>query len=350
MKHKLIKIFIPFLALTCSSCKLIMPWETFNPNTIEEETKEQLVGKHEMFLDTSFENGFLAIPGGGTQIGTGYVPEDRYSQNVSLKYGSNKRQPVWTLRQNNDVFNLNDKYCEGKKPDYADGSYIFYDESKKLIVNPVEKSLYMELDSSVEYGNYERTSTDLWAHMLIASSLERQVAVSDIKSLTLNIDIQMMVNIDKHVSVSYADEMILYLQLSTSNQDETEKADKPLWFGIPFFNSDSSSFNNEYAQIDTAQGANSGGFIYKFAANRIYNSYASSLVDGNKHNVNIDLISYFETALSRAHAKGFWTSSTLKDLVISDMNFGYELPSKRKVGVQFSNLSLVADYGEIEEE
>lgn len=341
IKNKITVIFVPLLALVCTGCTFIMPWQTYDPNKTTKK-EEESTGEEQMFLDTKFEKGFLAIPGGGTQINTGFIPKDRYSQNVSLKYGNNKNQPVWTLRQNNDVYNLNDKYCQNEQPDYDDGNYIFYDESKKLIVNPTVGSLYMELDSSIEYGPTERANSDTWAHMLIASSLSHQLEINNVSSLKLSMDIQMTTNIDKHIEKQYADEMILYLQLSTSNQDETALADKPLWFGIPLFNSDVSAFDKEYAQVDTAQGANSGGFIYKFAMSELFNSYESSLVDFNNHNINIELINYFETALNRAHNKGFWTSSTLKDLVISDMNFGFELPSKRKVGVQFSNLKLIA--------
>lgn len=316
------------------------------PSNNSTKPGETTDGEEQLFLDTKFEKGFLAIPGGGSQINTGFIPEDRYSQNVTLKYGNNKSQPVWTLRQNNDVYNLNDKYCQDEQPAYDDGYYIFSDPSKKLIVNPTEGSLYMELDSSIEYGPTERSNSDVWAHMLIASSLSHQLEINDVSSLNLSMDIQMTTNIDKHVAKQYADEMILYLQLSTSNQDETALADKPLWFGIPLFNSDVTAFNKEYAEVDTAQGPNSGGFIYKFAMSNLFDSYESSLVDFNNHRIDIELTNYFEIALERAHNRGFWTSSTINDVVISDMNFGFELPSKRKVGVQFSNLKLVAKYEE----
>lgn len=337
---------VSLLALLCSGCTFIMPWENYDPNQNTGKKESENVSEEQLFLDTKFEKGFLAIPGGGSQIKTGYIPEDRYSQNISLKYGNNKSQPVWTLRQNNDVYNLNDKYCQDGQPDYENGSYIFYDQSKKLIVNPTAGSLYMELDSSIEYGANERAKSDIWAHMLIASSLSRQLEIANVSSLKLNMDIQMTINQDKHINVQYADEMILYFQLATSNQDETALADKPLWFGVPLFNSDATAFNKEYAEVDTAQGANAGGFIYKFAMNKLYDSYESSLVDFNNHKINIELISYFEIALERAHNRGFWTSSTVKDLVIRDMNFGFELPGRRKTGVQFSNLNLTANYKE----
>jgi len=340
---------MPLLLLSsvATSCTILMPWEKYNPSTPkEEEETEKLVGKKQVFLDSSFEKGFLAIPGGGTQIKTGFIPDDRYAQNVVLKYGSNTNQPVWTLRQNNDVYNLNDKYCETNVPDYEDGYYIFTDPSKKVMINPSSSSVYLELDSSIEYGENERESSDTWAHLLIASSLSHQVKVGNLQSLNLSINIQLMKNIDLSISKSYANEMILYLQLSNSNKSETAKADKPIWFGIPFFNSDSSAFDKEYAAVDTAQGPNSGGFIYKFAMDKLYETYDTSLVDYNKHTIQIELIKYFEIALKKAQDKGYWTSSTINDLVMGDMNFGFELPGRRKLGIQFSDLKLTADYGE----
>jgi len=347
MKKKRFLLVLSLLSLACTSCTILMPWQNYNSGTSTEEETEKLVGKKQVFLDSSFEKGFLAIPGGGTQIKTGFVPDDRYAQNVVLKYGSNTNQPVWTLRQNNDVYNLNDKYCENNTPDYADGYYIFSDPSKKLMVSPSTSSLYMELDSSIEYGGEnERETSDTWAHMLIASSLSHQVKVGNLQSLSLSLNIQLMKNIDLSINKNYANEMILYLQLSNSNQDETAKADKPIWFGIPFFNSDSNAFNQEYAAVDTAQGANSGGFIYKFAMDKLYKTYETSLVDYSKHSIEIELIQYFEVALKKAQDKGYWTSSTINDLVIGDMDFGFELPGRRKLGVQFSNLKLTADYGE----
>lgn len=348
MKKKLLFI-APVLLL--SSCTLYMPWQTVN--TTPEETQKINNKNTELLMDSRFENGFLAIHGAGKKIDENdFIPTPYYDGNVSLKYGNNKKSPTWTLRQNNDVYNLNDVYHDGVLPEKINDYYVFTDNSKTLAVNPDKGKLYMELNASQEYPR-DRIEEGEWCHMLIASSLTENTVVADTNAINLTLDIQLKKNEDRHL-LNYHEnpvgQFLMYIQITSASPNET--SGKTFWFGIPLFDTQTPYARDmaEGASEDFASGANTGGLIYKISGTDIYGDGNVTLNDYKLHSINIDLKPYFERAINLAHrtqmSSGgyFWTDTEFEDLVITDLNLGYELPGRRDMGIEISNFSLMAIY------
>jgi len=349
MKNKRL-LLIP-LCLLCTSCSVYMPWQDIESATNDSEaTNKESV---QLLMDPKFENGFLAIHGAGKKIDENdYIPEGYYDGNVTLKYGDNKKSPTWTLRQNNDVYNLNDVYHDDVKPEMIDDYYVFTDNSKKLAVNPVKGNLYMELNASQEYPR-DRIEEGEWCHMLIASSLSKNTTVSETSSIQLTMDIQLLKNEDRHLLVYHENpvgQFLMYIQMTSTSPNET--SNKTFWFGIPLFDTQYPYAGQmvESAQEDFASGSNTGGLIYKIAGKDIYGDENITLTDMKKHSINIDLKPYFERAIELAHktkmtsGNYFWSDTEFEDLVITDMNLGYELPGRRDMGIEISNFSMLANY------
>ncbi len=344
MKNKALLLIIPTLAI--SACTVKLPWEKVYDND-----------PFELIMDNTFQKGFLAIHGVGTPqldysdpanpVKHEDPPEGRYVADVALKYNSRiKDDPSWTLRQNNDVYNLNDIYYSGKKADLIDGYHVFSDPSKILAVKPGEGKLYMELNSSVEYWR-NRNTLDTWAHMLIASSLTKSVGVKDYDKFILSLDIQMH-KCEDHTLTSWSytrsAQFLMYIQMSSASS--TEDSDRTFWFGIPFYDSTQPYARDmvETAAKDFAVGTNTGGLIYKVPGTAIYGDENVTLEDYQIHHIEIDLKDYFKRAIDLAHtpAINFWTKTKVDDLVMTDMNLGFELPGRYDIGIEISNLSLKA--------
>jgi len=357
MNKKTLLILLPIL--TCSACTVKMPWE----NIILDEEGTELI------MDNKFMNGFLANAGGETfqkYYPPGYdgtptgpqpeivkeTPSGRITTDVELKYGVNNIAPSWTLRQNNDVYSLNDIYFDkNNRPNVIDGYYVFSDTSKVLGVKPGDGKLYMELNASQEYWR-NRNSLDTWMHMLIASSFTEEANIAKVDSLIFNLDVQLKKYEDKTLD-GYADthcgQFLMYIQTKSISPKET--SDRTFWFGVPLYDNTQPYAKDmlESGNADFAVGMNTGGFIYKMAGEDIYGDPNVTLEDKELHHINIDLKKYFSRAIDLAHnyekdgkASPFWPFTTVDDLVITDMNLGYELPGRVDIGIEISNLSLKA--------
>lgn len=345
-----IKYMLLPICLLSTSCSVYMPWQEVVTDNNSEKT---FYNEVELLTDPKFSNGFLAIHGAGKKIDQNdFIPENYYDGNVELKYNNNKTSPTWTLRQNNDVYNLNDVYHDGVKPEKINDYYVFTDNSKKLAVNPDLGKLYMELNASQEYPR-DRIEEGEWCHMLIASSLAEQTSVSKAKSIDLSLDIQMLKNDDMHLLEEHGNpvgQFLMYIQMSSSSASET--SNKTFWFGIPLYDSNYpfSQQMVEEVTVDFASGSNTGGLIYKIPGEAIYGGKNITLEDKKLHSIRLDLQPYFQNAIELAHntktesEDSFWAKTEYEDLVITDLNLGYELPGRRDLGIEISNFSLTAKY------
>lgn len=333
------KIIIPMmLAMLLTSCN-----ETTNPTSSTSGDDES---SYQMIVDNKFEEGFSCDPGSGNDPDTGATPDNRWPMRVDLTYKDNA-SPVWIMSQHGDIYSLNDHYNKhtgDREVEYSDGYYTFYDESKKVSVNPTEGALYLELNTSKEYKR-PRKDKEQWSHLLLNQGFKKAVQMSEVDSVVLNIDLEMKkfedhMNGQANPSV-HATQFLMYLVMKSNNTSEDGGF---FWFGIPFFDNRYKNGLPESGMVDAGGAGATSKFIYGMPS-------ADYIEDGilqlnKKTHIEVDIAPYILNALVKAQGMGFFTKSTYKDLCFQSMNIGFEIPGTYDCGIEISDFRLTANYSE----
>lgn len=324
------------LALLLTSCN--------NNPTTSSSTSSVDESSYQMIVDNKFERGFSCDPGNGNDPDTGYIPENRWPSTIDLTYG-NEEGPIWQMAQHGDIYSLNDhynKYTGDRKVSYEDGYYTFYDESKKVSVNPTEGNLYLELNGSKEYKR-PRKSGEQWSHLLIQEGFKKAVQMSEVESVILNIDLEMK-KFEDHMngqanSGVHATQFLMYLVMKSNNTAETGGF---FWFGIPFFDNRYPNGLPESGMADAGGAGATSKFIYGMPSRDYIDDGVLQL--NKKTHINVDIAPYILNALILAQSKGYFTASSYDDLTFQSMNIGFEIPGTYDCGIEISDFTLTANY------
>ena len=343
MKRKnllsLLLISMSALTVACSNAPATTTNEpTTTPTTSVEEKRKQII------LDNTFQRGFSMSPANGSQMDTGWFPENRWPMSVDLTYGDNNEDPLWLGAQHGDIYGLNDIYNKttGTKPTYENGYYTFKDTSKELSVNPEKGALYMEVNTSKEYTR-PRKNQEQWCHLLIEQGFAEPVHVSEASKIQLTADLEMK-KLEKHMSDSefnasnHTAQFLMYLVIKS---EAALDANDFFWFGISFYDYRYPNGIIEGGMVDAGGAGATSKFIYHMPG---YDLLPNGLPLNEKQSVDIDLKSYIGSALVLANTKfGKFTNSTINDLTFQSMNIGFEIPGTFDCGIELSNFGIYVE-------
>lgn len=344
MKKPILALALPLLSLLLLSCS--SPSEDASSSPSEElptsETSEKETS-YQLLLDNTFQNGFSVSPASGSRQDDGWIPDDRWARDVDLTYGDSNGPISWLVAQHGDIYSLNDKYNKyvGEKPTYEDGYYTFFDESKKMSVNPSAGSLYLELNASKEYVR-PRKSGEQWCHLLLNQGFMRAVSLKEVSSVDFTIDLELkkwedhmdgQANRDVH-----ACQFLMYLVIKS---EAALDANDFFWFGIPFFDNRYPNGLPESGLVDAGGAGATSKFIYGMPSS---DYLPKGLPLGSKQSVNVDIKPYIGNALVKARSMGYFVNSELNDLTFQSMNIGFEIPGTYDCGIEISNFTLTAQY------
>jgi hypothetical protein len=287
----------------------------------------------EVFRDQSFSRGFGLSPldpkivhqGGGFE-----------KTNVdTLYFGKEKQTPIWQLAQWYSKHNLAHVNPETGN----DGSITFKNEGKRLI-RYTNGSLMLELTTSKEY-DHPRKNGEPWPHILIEQKFgDESPIVGETTKILFSMEIK-LVKCENKMSEQTFNEKLhtaqspFYFILENCNKDSKEYG-KYIWFGIPSFDYRYKSTGNE-EKVSWDIGTNT--YIYNVPENTLWGDV--SFQDGNWHKANADILPLIRKALKTMQSKGVFTTTTLNDLMITGMNFGWEIPGTFDAAVCVKNFSLI---------
>lgn len=301
---------------------------------------------YELFLDPKFETGF--------SVGAAGRGVDSYPLDYNMLLPGSETYN-WLCSQWGCKYGFGDSYgnalITGHEPyevECIDGEYQFecYDAAGKLShalrVNPTIGKLTMDMNASVEYEEdgviVPRTNgNEYWCHILLSQGFVQQPLVQNLKKLVLTADVTINKCTDMHPAGTYnpnmhAAQFLMYLVVKSTKDTEY------MWFGIPFFDN-RYPFMEEHTQIDGVENK----FLYQVPASAFA---PDGSMPGTTMNIELDLIPYFERALTLAQTQyDRFNSSTADDLYVSGMNVGWELPGVFDVSASIQNYSLKAVAG-----
>lgn len=316
---------------------LVLLTGCFNPPSPADDKHKQVI------IDNTFQEGFICSPANGTRMDDKWVPDGRIMVDVDLTYGDRKQTPCWIVSQHGDIYSLNDKYNKivGEKPLYENGTYTFFDESKKMAVNPSKGSLYLELNTSQEYTRPRRNQEE-WCHILLNQGFNEAVSIKDCDTIDFTIDL-LMKKFEDHMDGKaerdlHATQFLMYLIVKS---EASADAGSFFWFGIPFFDNRYPSGLPESGLIDAGGAGATGKFIYGMNS---VEYLPGGLKLNEKRSVSIELKQAIGRGLLKAQSMNFFTHSSLNDLTFQSMNIGFEIPGTYDCGIEISNFALTANY------
>jgi len=296
--------------------------------------KESLSGKRdrEVFRDRMFARGFSLTPIDPkiVQQGGGFE-----KTNVdTLYFGKGQQAPVWQLAQWYSKYTL-----AHVTPEIGRDSSITYKNEGKRLTRYADGSLMLELITSKEY-DHPRKNGEPWPHILLEQKFgEQSPAIGQAKELHFSMELK-LVKCENKMNKGTFDGKLhtaqspFYFVLEDCNRD-SKGYGKFIWFGIPSFDYRYKSARNE-EKVSWDIGTNT--YIYNVAENTLWGDI--SFQDGNWHKAKADILPLIRIALKKMQSKGVFTTTTLNDLKITGMNFGWEIPGTFDAAVCVKNFSL----------
>ena len=331
----LLLISMSALMMACSNT----PSQSTTPQTPTTSVDEK---RKQIILDNTFKKGFSMSSANGSQMDTGWFPENRWPMSVDLTYGEEEgNDPLWMGAQHGDIYGLNDIYNKttGNKPTYENGYYTFKDTSKELSVNPEKGALYMELNTSKEYTR-PRKAQEQWCHLLLEQGFAEPVHVSEASHIQLTADLEMK-KFENHMSDTefesgnHTTQFLMYLVIKS---EAALDANDFFWFGISFYDYRYPNGIPEGGMVDAGGAGATSKFIYHMPG---YDLLPNGLPLNEKQSIDIDLKTYIGSALVLANTKfGKFTNSTIDDLTFQSMNIGFEIPGTFDCGIELSNFGI----------
>lgn len=286
----------------------------------------------EVFRDRTFTRGFSLTPLDPkiVQQGGGFE-----KTNVdTLYFGKEKQTPVWQLAQWYSKYNL-----AHVNPESGDDGSITYKNEGKRLIRYADGSLMLELTTSKEY-DHPRKNGEPWPHILLEQQFgDQSPTIGKVTDLLFSMEIK-LIKCENKMNEQTFDEKLhtaqspFYFVLENCNKDSKEYG-KYIWIGIPSFDYRYKRTGNE-EKISWDIGTST--YIYNVPENILWGEV--SFQDGNWHKAFADILPLIKRALETMHTKGVFTNTTLNDLKITGMNFGWEIPGTFDAAVCIKNFSL----------
>jgi hypothetical protein len=300
--------------------------------------------------DPHFTNWF-SIRGVGGEIDDGKVQGVFPSSRESLG------KPSWRIAQWGSKYNFADPAVTVKR-ELSKHVFQLENRSKRFTVDSRRGVVEMGLFASACYER-PRSGGEYWPHLLISCPLTDTQApgghcrVENIKTLTLNLDCQLLHYEDKHPGADpalHAAQCLLHVVVQNLTRDDDGYGDM-LWFGVPIFDNRREIIAEHFSR-DGGKPDASGKFIFNMAheALRPVNStfYQEGQIVAGEQAPTIptraDLIPWIQYAFQLARRNGFMQTTSYRDLHVSAVNLGWEMPGTYDATMRVSNLALIAQY------
>lgn len=295
----------------------------------------------EIIGDNTFEQGFALTPLDPRTVQQGGGFEKTYLD--TLAFNREATSPVWHIAQWYSKYNL--AHAELKTETDGSLSYANEGNSKKVVLYS-DNSLLLEVNASKEYDK-ARTKEEQWPHLLIEQSFhENSPTVGNKKSIQFSFELKLEKEENQMEEETFDPSLHtaqspFYFDIKNINENSPDYNQK-IWFGI-------ASYDYRYTETSTREivswDIGTNAYIYQIPERLFWGNI--SFQDKKWHKGEADLKPLIQRALAAMQEKSVFMHSTLDDLAITGMNFGWEVPGTFDVAVKVRNISLKAcDYGD----
>lgn len=291
---------------------------------------------NQIFKDNAYQTGFSLTPLDPKTVKQRGGHEKAYIDTLDFRKGGSN--PLWRLSQWYSKYNL----ANSKPLDGPDGSIYYVNEgnSRKIALYP-DNSLLLEVNASKEYDR-ARINGQNWPHLLIEQNFnEDSPNIGKVKQLLFSMELKLEKEENK-MPVESFDESLhtaqspFFFILKNDNKNSSDFGQK-IWFGIPSYDYRYSKMNNkEKVMWDIGTST----YIYNVPQRTIWGDI--SFQDKKWHKGKADIKPLITRALVAMREKGVFNNTSLDDLVIIGMNFGWEVPGTFDVAIRVKNISLIS--------
>jgi len=266
-------------------------------------------------------------------------------------------KPSWAIAQWGSRYNFADPKVTEKKQ-LSTNIFQLQNRSKRFTVNSKKGEIEMGLFASNCYDK-PRIKDGYWPHLLISTPFTDVKTpsgfckVENIKKLNLNLNCQLLRFEDHHPDPDpdlHAAQFLLHIYVQNLTKDDDGYGDM-LWFGVPIFDNRHEIIEEHYSQ-DNGKPDASGKFIFNMEHQALRPQEATFFKDGRIEagektdvvSTKVDLIPWIHYAFQLARKNGFMQTTSFRDLYVSGMNIGWEMPGTYDGIMRVSDLSVIAEY------
>ena len=263
--------------------------------------------------------------------------------------------PVWTIAQWASKQSLADPAVT-RQTQFDAHRFQIANPSKRVTVDCRRGQIDLGLFASACYDR-PRQANESWPHLLVQTALtdtrypSRTCYLPDIKRLEVAMSCRLDTFIDKHPGANptlHAAQFQLFLYVQNLTQGDDGFGDM-LWFGIPVFDN-RYPVKEETFQRDGGKADASGKFIYSLPGKAcvvggqgfVKNGRLLAGKDARWVDIRVDVAPWIAYAYKLARKNGFLATTDFKDLYVSGLNFGWEMPGTYDGVMQVRDFSLVA--------
>ncbi len=306
----------------------------------EKSNGEIVLDGDEILRDVKFANGLSvsALSPEIVQQGGGFE-----ATNTDTVYFEAKGvKPIWQMAQWASKYDL-----AGTQPVCSKDRSVTYANKGKKITRFEDGTLLLDITTSTEY-DAPRTSGEPWPHLLIQQDFIDPPNIGKIKQLNFSMDLRILhcenkmagqeFNTDLHTAQSP-----FYFYMRNTNEQSPDYG-LSLWVGVP-------SFDYRYPVLTSDEviqwDIGTATYIYGIPPTDIWGSV--SFHDFEWHSARLDLLPLIKRGVASMKSKGQFMNTELTDLVLTGMNFGWEIPGTFDTGLMLKSLSVkvVKDYTDV---
>lgn len=284
----------------------------------------------EAFGDPDFKNGLMLSPLTPGQVAQrGGWPKAALSV---LRFTDSTEAPAWHLCQWHTHHSL-----QGAERQVLDGN-VSYSNVAKSVTRSKDGTLRLEVNARYEY-DHPRKQGEMWPHLLVEQDFAKHPNVGRSSKLKFRMAIRLEKE-ENHMTPGEFDvglhsaQCPFYLVVRNVNK-KSKDYNQFIWFGILGYDYRNHEMRgSEIISWDVA----SKTYIYVTPQRSIWGNILFQ--DKQWHNVKADLRPYIVEALLKMKEKGFFGDTTLDDLELTGMNFGWEVPGTFNAAVSVKNFSL----------
>lgn len=288
----------------------------------------------EIIQDPLFENGFALTPLDPKIVQEGGGFEKTCLD--TLDFYGNGSHPIWRLAQWTSKYN----FANSLPKQELDGSisYTNSGESKKIALY-LDHSLLLEVNASKEY-DAPRIDGQPWPHLLIEQDFKiSNTNIGQSERLEFSMELKLEKEENKMTPETFnpllhTAQTPFYFFIINKNQNSSDY-NQHIWFGIP-------SYDYRYSELSNIENVlwdiGTNTFIYTVPPRSIWGNI--SFQDKKWHKCECDLKPWIARALEAMKEKDVFLNTTLNDLAITGMNFGWEVPGTFDVAIRVKNISL----------
>lgn len=301
----------------------------------------------ELLPDPAFAKGFHIR-------GLGHSADDSQEKGV-FRTSEPSGEPSWTLAQWASKHSLADPAVTRQMPLDAH-TFAITNASKRVVVDTRRGAIELGLFASACYDRPRRTG-ESWPHLLASAALTDPRHPSDtcrvaaLKRLDVSMACRLIEFADKNPGANpslHAAQFQLFLYVQNLTPGDDGFGDM-LWFGVPVFDNRRPQ-KEETHQRDSGKADASGKFIYSLASQACQphgqtffkGGRVAADLDARWTRIQVDAAPWIVRAFTLARKNGYLAKTELKDLYVSGLNFGWEMPGTYDAVMQVRGFSLRA--------